>query len=37
MSKAHIVRQLFDVAMGLEYMHAMGIVHGDLKGVRDSS
>jgi serine/threonine protein kinase len=26
--------QLVDVASGLSYLHSMGLVHGDLKGVR---
>jgi hypothetical protein len=26
--------QLFDAASGLEYMHSLHMVHGDLKGVR---
>ena len=26
--------QSLDVALGLEYLHSEGIIHGDLKGVR---
>ena len=28
------VRQMFEVAQAIEYIHAEGVVHGDLKGVR---
>ena len=28
-------RQVSDVANGLDYLHSHGIIHGDLKGVRD--
>jgi len=33
-SQSELLIQLLDVANGLEYMHSIHIVHGDLKGVR---
>ena len=29
----HLLFQIADVASGLEYLHRMGVFHGDLKGV----
>ena len=33
---ADLVEQLADVARGAVYLHAMNIVHGDLKGVKET-
>ena len=35
-TRALIWRQLSDIAVGLNFLHCRGIVHGDLKGVRET-
>jgi hypothetical protein len=30
----HVTSQLLDTVMGLDYLHGLGVVHTDLKGVR---
>jgi serine/threonine protein kinase len=32
----HNCRQVLDVAIGLEHLHSLKLVHGDLKAVRES-
>ena len=29
----YLSRKMFEVAMGVEYIHSEGVVHGDLRGV----